>query len=423
MNFLKKKNQILKNCLEKISNNKNTLAELITSESGLSLKHSLHEVDRAISCLDFSIKLIKKAINKNMTDEFIFDNKRMPKLEVLLEPMDLAIGITPFNHPLNLVMHKLAPSIISGTAMVLKPSEKTPLTAIKLHEILIESGLPLNHINLVHGFPPKKVVDQLITFPKIDLVSVTGGVSIGKYIESKMIESGNNFKKYMPELGGNATFVVMNDCDIELATNLALASFENSGQRCTAIRRILLHKDIYDIFIDSFVEKTKSLKVGDPMDPMTDIGTVISSEQVDLIQKRILDAENEGAKIITGNRRNGAQLEPTIIKDVSIDSELVKRETFGPVASIIKIDNLDQAINYIEEDSFGLASAIVTSDERKARKLYNKICVGQFSWNGPPGYRTEVAPFGGFGVSGNGEKEGIVMMTKALQRVRTFYEH
>ena len=128
---------------------------------------------------------------------------------------------------------------------------------------------------------------------------------------------------------------------------------------------------ILTIFIDSFVEKTKSLKVGDPMDPMTDIGTVISSEQVDY-SKRILDAENEGAKIITGNRRNGAQIEPTIIKDVSIDSELVKRETLDLLHQLSKLDNLDQAINYIEEDSFGLASAIVTSDERIFRKLYKK---------------------------------------------------
>lgn len=414
---------ILSNCLKKIINSKDSLSALITSESGLSIKDSLHEVDRAINCLNYSIKLIP-LINDNISSKFIFDdNISIPKLDVLREPMNLAIGITPFNHPLNLVMHKLAPSIISGTPIVLKPSEKTPLTAIRLHEILIESGLPLNHINIVHGFPPKEVVDQLITYPKIDLVTVTGGVNIGKYIESKMIQGGNYFKKFMPELGGNAIFVVMNDCDLELATNLALASFENSGQRCTAIRRILLQKDIYNDFIDHFIEKTKNLKLGNPMDPKTDIGTVISNEQVDLIQQRILEAEKEGAKVVFGNNRNGAQLEPTIVKDVNINSKLVAEETFGPIASIIKINDLDQAIDYIKNDKFGLASAIATSEKKSATKLYNNICVGQFSWNGPPGYRTEAAPFGGFGVSGNGEKEGIVMMTQALQRIRAFYEH
>lgn len=418
------KGGILRRTAVAIEKNKDDLATLITSESGICIKHSLYEVQRAINCLNYAVIEAESIDKRDLSSEFIINtDSSMPKLSVITEPMDLAIGITPFNHPLNLVIHKVAPAVIAGTAMVLKPSEKTPLTAFRLGEILIESGLPANHLNIVTGIPPQKIVDQLITYPKIDLVSVTGGVETGKYIEKEMIDSGNYFKKYMPELGGNATFVVMDDCDIELASTIAMTSFDNSGQRCTAIRKILLHEAISEHFIDIFVEKTSKLKVGNPMESDTDIGTVIDEQQVDIIQSRILQAVSEGARILCGNKRDGALLTPTIIDNVNPHSEIAAEETFGPIVSIIKIRNLDQAINQIKNDKFGLACAIATSRKKNATKLFNNICVGQFNWNGSPGYRTEVAPFGGFGVSGNGEKEGIIMMTRAMRRLRTFYRH
>ncbi len=418
------KSDILRRTAEAIKNIKDEIAALITSESGLCINNSQHEVQRAIDCLNYAVLEAKLIDEKDLSSEFILNpDPSMPKLNVIAEPMDLAIGITPFNHPLNLVVHKVAPAIVAGTAMVLKPSEKTPLTALKFGELLVKSGLPANHLNIVNGIPPQMIVDQLITHPKIDLVSITGGVETGRYIENKMVNSGNYFKKYMPELGGNATFVVMDDCDLELACNIAMASFENSGQRCTAIRRILLHENISKPFLDQYIEKTSKLVVGDPMDPNTDIGTVIDEQQVDEIQSRIFKAVNEGARILFGNKRNGALLSPTIIDNVNPKCEIAADETFGPVVSIISIRDLGQAIDIIKNDKYGLASAIATSNKKNAMRLFNNICVGQFSWNGPPGYRTEAAPFGGYGVSGNGEKEGIIMMVRALRRIRTFYHH
>ena len=403
---------------------RDTIASLITSESGLCVKHALHEVSRAINCLQFSVLQAEKIDDLDITSEFVSSaNTRDPKLAVITEPWDLAVGITPFNHPLNMVVHKVAPAIAAGTPIVVKPSEKTPLTALKLGQILIENGLPPNMVNIVTGVPYKLIVDQMVTYPGLDLVSFTGSVEVGKYIARQMANGGNELKKYMPELGGNATFIVMDDSDINRAASIALGAFANSGQRCTAIRKILVHESIADDFLDQFVDLTRQIRYGDPMDSEMDMGTVISEQQAVMIQSRVNDAINDGADNLIGNIRDGALYSPTIVDHVPSESDLVVKETFGPVASIIRISDLDEAINLINASKFRLAGAIATASRDSADLLHDSIQVGQFSWNGPPGYRTEEAPFGGFGDSGNGEKEGVVMMTRAMRRIRTVYEH
>jgi aldehyde dehydrogenase (NAD+) len=415
---------ILKKSSETIQEQRDEIAELITKESGLCIKHTLHEVQRAITCLNYAAIQAESIDQIDLTAEFITHSPpSAPKLTVVAEPWDLVLAITPFNHPLNLVVHKVAPAIAAGTPMVLKPSEKTPLTALKFGEILVKNGLPPNMLNIVTGIPPKDIVDPLVTHPKIDLVTFTGGVETGKYIARKMVNSGNVLKRYMPELGGNATFVVMNDCDIELAARIALAAFDNSGQRCTAIRRIFLHNSVAEGFLDRFCELTSQIEYGDPMDPDTDMGTVITPEQAELIQLRVDKAVNSGSNVLIGNQREGALYSPTIVDNVDPHSDLAANETFGPVVSIIRVTCLEEARDMISADRFGLASAIATSDRDTAMSLHETILTGQFNWNGPPGYRTEAAPFGGFRDSGNGEKEGVIMMTRAMRRIRTFYEH
>jgi len=407
-----------------IEEQRDKIARLITLETGLSLKNSQYEVSRAINCCSSAVEQAESIDEIDLTADFVSTpDPSKPELTVVMEPWDLAVGITPFNHPLNLVMHKVAPAIAAGTPMVLKPSEKTPLTALMLGEILIKCGLPSNMLNIITGIPPKDIVDQIISCPKTDIVSFTGGVKTGKYIARKMVNSGNELKKYIPELGGNTSFVVMDDCDVELAARIALGAFDNSGQRCTAISKILLHKSIADEFLRNYIDMTSNIRYGDPMNPETDMGTVITSDQAKLISSRVDKALKEGAELLYGNIRSGALLSPTIVDNVNIKSILIKEESFGPVVSILRIESLDDAINYIRSDNFALASAIATENQDNANKLFNNICVGQFSWNGKPGYRTEEAPFGGFKDSGNGEKEGVVMMTRHMRRIKTFYKH
>ena len=420
----KEKNKVIKRTIDTFKKEKLSIAKLITMETGLSNKGSVHEVSRAINCLKNCISQLETINNENLTLEYLAGVKQEdPDLSVYAEPLDLAVGITPFNHPLNLVIHKVGPAIVAGTPIVIKPSEKTPLTAFKLREILLKNGLPDKMFSIVSGIPPKAIVDRILESKKYDLIGFTGGVTVGKYIARKIVNSGNELKKYIPELGGNAIFIVMDDCDIVLAAKLALGAFENSGQRCTAIRRILLHKDVEKPFIDEFVSLAKKIKYGDPFNLENEMGTVISSDQASIIKHRVDTAIIEGAQLLIGNKLDGAVYSPTILKNVNINSELVKRETFGPVASIIKINNLNEVIEYISNDRFGLACGIATKSRKTAMKVFKNIMVGQFSWNGRPGYRTEQAPFGGFKDSGNGEKEGIVLMTKALRRLKVFYKH
>lgn len=418
------RSKILERAIGIIQKEKLDIAKLITKEVGLSLKSSTYEVERSINCLSVAIHQAQLIDEIDITDDFISDkNAKIPKLRVVSEPLNLAIGITPFNHPLNMLMHKLAPAIAAGTPMVCKPSEHTPLTAIKLIQIFLEAGLPPGMVNIVTGIPPKDIVDPLVGSSLIDVVSFTGGVSAGKYIARQMVNNGNELKKYMPELGGNVSIVIMDDCNLDRATDIGLGAFDNSGQRCTAVRKILLHNTIATNFIDNFVEKVKLLKYGDPMSADTDIGTVITIEQAKLIEKRVNQSISEGSKLLIGNHRDGAVYSPTIVDHVNPSSELAKEETFGPVLSIIRIDSLVEAIHLINSDPYGLASAIVTENIENTKTLFENICVGQFSWNGKPSYRTEEAPFGGFKDSGNGEKEGVILMTRAMRRIRTFYEH
>jgi aldehyde dehydrogenase (NAD+) len=413
---------ILKQTAKQVYNKRKEISYLITQETGLCLQHTLYEVKRAVNCIHFCANQAEILHHHDWTSEFIIEDP-LATLTVIAEPWDLAIGITPFNHALNMMVHKVAPAIAAGTAMVIKPSEKTPLTALKFGEILIECGLPKNLLNIVTGIDSKKIVDQLVTNPKIDIVSFTGGVNTGKAIARTMVNNGNELKKYMPELGGNAAFVVMDDCNVDEAAKIALGAFANSGQRCTAVRKIFLHHAVADAFMKKFIEMTSEINCGDPFDMKTGMGTVISVEQAKLIERRVNLAVEEGARVMIGNQREGALYPPTIVDEVDPKSKLVVEETFGPVASIIKINSLDEAISLIKADKFGLASAIATASQEKAIKLQQSICVGQFSWNGQPGYRTEKAPFGGFGDSGNGEKEGTVMMTRAMLRIKTFYAH
>ncbi|KJJ83934.1 phosphonoacetaldehyde dehydrogenase [Candidatus Omnitrophus magneticus] len=420
----KERATVLRNTAKAVEIQKNDLAVLITKESGLCIKQSLYEVDRAINSLSQSATQAESLDEQDISSEFISHyTPTTPKLTVITEPWDLAVAITPFNHPLNMVVHKIGPSIAAGTPVVLKPSEKTPLTAMALRRILLAESLPPDMVNIITGTPPKPIVDQMVTFPKLDVVTFTGSVDTGKYIAKKMATHGNELKKYIPELGGNCAFVVLDDADVELAAKIALSAFDNAGQRCTSINRIMVQNGIANEFIEKFAALTDNVKYGDPMDPDVDMGCLVTEESAALIQERVANAVMRGGKLIRGNIRRGALYSPTIIDMVEPSTELVVKETFGPVAPIIRITDVDDAIGIVNAGRFRLAGAIATKNMENAIKYHNSIRVGQFSWNGPPGYRTEEAPFGGFGDSGNGEKEGIIMSVRAMRRIRTFYEH
>jgi aldehyde dehydrogenase (NAD+) len=300
------------------------ISDLITAESGLCKKDSLYEVGRACDVFVF-------AGNAALSDDGqIFSCDLTPhgkkrKVYTLREPLQGAISaITPFNHPLNQVAHKVAPSIATNNRMVLKPTEKTPLTALLLADILYEAGLPPEMFAVVTG-DPKEIADEMLTNPDVDLITFTGGVAVGKYIAAKAV-----YKRQVLELGGNDPIIVMEDADIEEAATLAAAgSYKNSGQRCTAVKRMLVQASVADRFVELLLAKTKAIKYGDPMNLDTDMGTVIDEAAARSFEDKVNEAIGRGATLLYGNVRQGALYSPTVLDHVTPDMPVVKYETLA----------------------------------------------------------------------------------------------
>jgi phosphonoacetaldehyde dehydrogenase len=407
--------RILMRAGEIIAGRREEMARGITLESGLCLKDSLYEVGRASDVLLF-------AANQALVDDgqiFSCDlthHGKSRKVYTLREPLLGAIsGITPFNHPLNQVIHKVAPAVATNNRMVLKPTEKTPLAAIALADVLYEAGLPPQMLSVITG-DPTEIADEMITNADSDLVTFTGGVAIGKYIASKA-----GYKRMVLELGGNDPIVVMEDADPAKAAALAAAgSYKNSGQRCTAVKRILVHEKIADAFIASLVEQTQNWSYGDPLDPKVDMGTVISEQAAKLFEARVNDACERGAKLLAGNRRQGALYSPTVLDRVSPDMELVREETFGPVSPVIRFKDIDEAIRIVNGTAYGLSSGVCTNRMDYVTRFVAELNVGSVNIWEVPGYRLESTPFGGIKDSGLGYKEGVVEAMKSFTNVKTY---
>jgi aldehyde dehydrogenase (NAD+) len=299
--------------------------------------------------------------------------------------------------------------------MVLKPTEKTPLTALLLADILYEAGLPPAMFSVVTG-DPKEIADEMLTHHDVDLVTFTGGVAIGKYIAAKAV-----YKRQVLELGGNDPLIVMEDADIDEAATLAASgSYKNSGQRCTAIKRMLVHASIAERFVEALLAKTQALKYGDPMDPATDMGTVIDEAAARSIEEKVNDAVARGAKLLCGNIRKGALYSPTVLDHVKPEMPVVKYETFGPVSPVIRFATIDEAIAMANSTDYGLSSAVCTNRLDYITRLVSELNVGSVNVREVPGYRLELTPFGGIKDSGLGYKEGVQEAMKSFTNVKTY---
>jgi len=407
--------RILMKAGEIIAGRREEIARGITLESGLCLKDTLYEVGRASDVLLF-------AANQALVDDGqVFSCDLTPhgksrKVYTLREPLQGVISaITPFNHPLNQVIHKIAPAVASNNRVVLKPSEKTPLAAYLLADVLYEAGLPPPMLSVVTG-DPREIADELLTNPDIDLVTFTGGVAVGKYIAAKAV-----YKRQVLELGGNDPIIVMDDADLDEAATLAASgSYKNSGQRCTAVKRMLVHHDVADSFIAKLVERTRAVRYGDPLDPATDMGTVIDETAASEFERRVDAAVAAGAKLLVGNRRRGALYSPTVLDQVTPDMELVRQETFGPISPVIRFGSLDEAIAIANSTAYGLSSAVCTNRLDVITRCIAELNVGTVNVREVPGYRLELTPFGGIKDSGLGYKEGVQEAMKSFTNVKTY---
>ncbi|WP_038206494.1 phosphonoacetaldehyde dehydrogenase [Xenophilus azovorans] len=388
---------------------------LITRESGLCRKDSLYEVGRVADVLVFGAGEALRDDGQVFSCDLTPHGKRR-KVVTMREPLlGVITAITPFNHPMNQVAHKVVPSIATNNRMVLKPSEKVPLSALYLTDLLYEAGLPTGMLQVVTG-DPREIADELLTHPHVEMITFTGGVAIGKYIASKA-----GYRRIVLELGGNDPLIVMEDADLDRASELAVqGSYKNSGQRCTAVKRMLVHRAVAGEFTERVVEKTRHWRFGDPADTRVDMGTVIDEPAARLFEQRVDEAVAQGARLLCGNQRAGALYAPTVVDRVDPAMALVREETFGPVSPIITFGDIDEAIRISNGTAFGLSSGVCTNRMDYFTRLANELQVGTVNLWEVPGYRIELTPFGGIKDSGLGYKEGVQEAMKSFTTCKTF---
>lgn len=408
--------RILLRTAEILAGRKEEFARLITAESGLCWKDSLYEAGRAYDVYSFAGQLAIKDDGETFSCD-ISPQGKARKIFTTRTPLLGAISaITPFNHPLNMVSHKIAPAIATNNCVVLKPTELTPLTALALADVLYEAGLPPEMLSVVTG-NPHSMGDAMITDPDADLVTFTGSVRVGKHIADKA-----GYKRLVLELGGNDPLIVMEDADLEKAAELAVTgATKNSGQRCTAVKRILCVEAVADDFAALVLKKARTLKCGDPMDPTVDVGTVIHEGAAKEFERRVNAAVADGAELLHGNDRNGALYPPTVVDRIPYTSELVMQETFGPVIPIIRVPNdIESVIRISNATAFGLSSGVCTNRLDYITRFVNELDVGTVNVWEVPGYRIEMSPFGGIKDSGLGYKEGVQEAIKSFTNVKTY---
>ena len=406
-----KRSDILLDTSFGIAERKEELSGTITRESGKPITYSLAEVDRAAETFRFASEEAKRIHGETIP---MGASKGSENRTAFFERFPLGVigAIAPFNFPLNLVAHKLAPAIAAGNAVVLKPAEQTPLTALILGEILLAAGLPKEAINIVTGGASTGAA--LVRDERLKMITFTGSPPVGREIKA-----GAGMKKVTLELGSNSAVIIEPDTDIDAAvTRSLMGAFANSGQVCISLQRIYLHKDIYEEFKTMFVEKAKKLKSGDPMAPETEIGPLIDQGAAQRSFDWICEAADSGAKVLCGGGREGSFFEPTVLEEVGPDMNVVCKEVFAPIVSLIPYSDFDSAIEMVNDSIYGLQAGIYTNDINKAFKAFRTLEVGGVIINDVPTYRADHMPYGGLKESGLG-REGLKYAIEEMTEMKT----
>jgi acyl-CoA reductase-like NAD-dependent aldehyde dehydrogenase len=376
------------------------LAKTIAAEAGKALKFARAEVDRAISTFTIAAEEAKRLHGETIPLDavpagegyFGFWTRR---------PVGVIAAISPFNFPLNLVAHKVAPALASGNTLVLKPASTTPLAAVKLCQILMEAGLPAGAINLVVG-SGGTVGEWLVTDPRVDKITFTGSPEIGRHILSVA-----GIKKVTLELGNTSPVVIAPDADLDfVAKRCAVGAYYNSGQVCISVQRIYSEKNVFEPFSEKFVKATEAMIVGDPLDERVDVGPMIDPKEVDRVENWVNEAQTSGAKVLTGGKRDGTVYYPTVLTNVQDEMKVVTEEVFAPVASVISSDDFESALKQANDTKFGLQVGVFTNDINRVLKAVRRLNFGGVIVNDTPNFRADHMPYGGNRQSGLG-REGV----------------
>ena len=392
--------QILYKTAQIINDRREEFAKIIAREGSKTIREARKEATRCGNTLTVSAEEAKRVLGETIPfDSFPGGEKRRGYYYRF--PIGVVLAITPFNDPLNLVAHKLGPAIAAGNAVILKPATVTPLSAIKLVEAFVEAGLPPLAIQVITGYG-NEIGDQLAADERVRMISFTGGVEAGKHIASIA-----GIKKIGMELGSNSPVIVWKDADMELAVESCVSgAFWAAGQNCIGVQRLLVHRDIYEMFKTRFVERTKKYKIGDKMKEETDMGPMITEGEARRVEEWVKAAAANGAVVLTGGKRKGALFEPTVLEKVPRDVAIHCEEVFGPTVNLYPIDDLDAAIKEANSLPYGLLTAIFTSNVDIAFKAAYELDCGGVMINDSTDYRLDSMPFGGIKYSGLG-REGI----------------
>jgi acyl-CoA reductase-like NAD-dependent aldehyde dehydrogenase len=392
------RHDILAAASEGIKRNSEQLARLITAESGKPIRYSTGEVDRAAQTFSFAAEEARRLHGETLELDSHPGGKGYFGFYHRF-PLGVIAAITPFNFPLNLVAHKVAPALAAGNAVVLKPASATPLIALALARILEESGAPAGAVNVLVG-SGSTVGQALVTHPRVKMITFTGSLEIGEKIRS---DAG--MKRVTLELGSNSAVVIEDHERLEQAVARCLVgAFAFSGQVCISIQRILLNERLAEKFLESFLPGVRALVQGDPLDKNTEIGPMITEAEACRIESWVADACDKGARVLAGGKRDGAFFGPTVIDRVTPEMDVYSKEAFAPIVCLERYNDFEQALARVNHSNYGLQAGVFTESLDKAMTAFRKLEVGGVIINDFPTFRVDQMPYGGVKGSGSGRE-------------------
>jgi len=394
------RSKILSKTASLIEQNKEKLADTIVKEVAKPYKFAVSEVLRAVETFQFAAEEAKRIKGETVTCDASPSGEGRFALYHRF-PVGVIAAISPFNFPLNLVAHKVAPAIAAGNTIVLKPTPFAPLTSLKLAEILKEAGLPDGVFNVITG-TRNEIGEALVKHKDVRMITFTGSAAVGK-----KIKENSGYKKVLLELGSNSSAIVEKDADIDLAVSrCAVGGFAYAGQVCISLQRLFINKDIYDSFLKKFISAVKNIKIGDPMNKDTEVGPMITEDAAKRALSWIDEAKNQGGKILIGGTRKGSIVQPTVISNIKKNMKVFCEEAFAPIVVIEKYDDFNQALAYVNDSRYGLQTGIFTNNILKIVRAFKELEVGGVIINDAPVFRVDHMPYGGVKESGIG-REGI----------------
>lgn len=405
-----KRSDILRKTADLMEERADDFAETIMKEAGKPIFFSRGEVQRAIQVLRFASEEAKHIAGEVIPmDAAVDGDGRLGLVKHI--PLGVVAAITPFNFPLNLSLHKLAPAIAAGNTIVFKPAEKTPVSAHKLAKLFHEAGLPDGALNLLMG--TGEIGEKLVAHEKIHKISFTGSLPVGRSIKESA-----GFKKVTLELGSNSPNIVFDDASLHEAVKLLVkGAFSFSGQVCISAQRVYVQKGIYDDFLKAYIKATEDLTIGNPASEKTDIGPMISEEEAKRAKQWIDDAVENGAKVTTGGEREGTVLKPTIMTNVESNMKIIAEEVFAPIVSVIPFDTEEEVVGYSNDSIYGLQAGVFTKDVDRAFRVADQLEMGGVWINEISTYRQDNHPYGGVKQSGVG-REGVKYAVSDMTEVK-----